>query len=94
MSDSYVTLWTVARQAPLSVGFLRQEYWGESPFLSPGDLPDSGIESASPALQEDSLLLSHQGALQAENHLTPSYFKQKDNLKHLQTPTYLISYFL
>ena len=57
MSDSYVTLWTVARQAPLSVGFLRQEYWGESPFLSPGDLPDSGIESASPALQEDSLLL-------------------------------------
>ena len=62
MSDSYVTLWTVARQAPLSMGFLRQEYWSELPFLSPGDLPDSGIEPASltsSALQADSLLLSH-----------------------------------
>ena len=42
--------WTVARQAPLSMGFSRQEYWSELPFPSPGDLPDSGIESASPAL--------------------------------------------
>ena len=39
MSDS-VTPWTVARQAPLSIGFLRQEYWNGLPFPFPGDLPD------------------------------------------------------
>ena len=38
-----VTPWTVAHQAPLSVGFPRQEYWSGLPFLSPGDLPDPGI---------------------------------------------------
>ena len=37
------------------MGFSRQEYWGELPFPSPGDLPDPGIESMSPALQADSL---------------------------------------
>ena len=55
MSDS-ATPWTVARQAPLSVGFFRQEHWSELPFPSPGDLPDPGIEPGSPALQADSLL--------------------------------------
>ena len=54
-------LWTVACQAPLSIGFSRQEYWSELPFPSPGDLPDLGIEPWSPALQADSLPLSHQG---------------------------------
>ena len=38
------TPWTVAHQAPLSMGFLRQEYWSGLPFLSPGDLPDPGIK--------------------------------------------------
>ena len=47
--------WTVARQAPLSTEFSRQEYWSGLPFPSPGDLPDPGIESRSPALQADSL---------------------------------------
>ena len=63
MSDS-VTLWTAGHQAPLSMGFPRQEYWSEWPFPSPGDLPDPGIEPASPvslALQMDSLLLSPLG---------------------------------
>ena len=46
----FATLWTVARQAPLSTGFPRQEYWSGLPFPPPGDLPDSGIEPASPAL--------------------------------------------
>ena len=58
----FVTLWTVAHQAPLSMGFSRQGYWSGLPFPSPGDLPDPGIEStspATPALQVDSLLLSH-----------------------------------
>ena len=50
------TPWTVARQAPLSMGFSRQEYWSGLPFPSPGDLPDPGIEPWSPALQADSLL--------------------------------------
>ena len=43
------TLWTVAHQAPLSMGFPRQEYWSGLPFPSPGDLPDPGIKSTSPA---------------------------------------------
>ena len=50
MSDSFVTPWTVAHQTPLSMGFLRQEYWSGLPFPSPGDLPDPGIEPASPEL--------------------------------------------
>ena len=41
------TLWTVARQDPLSMGFSRREYWSGLPFPSPGDLPDSGIEPRS-----------------------------------------------
>ena len=59
------TLWTVAHQAPLSMGFSRQEYWSGLPFPSPGDLPDPGTEpssSTSPTLQEDSLPLSHWGS--------------------------------
>ena len=45
-----VTPWTVAHKAPLSMGFPRQEYWGRLPFPTTGDLPDPGIEPASPAL--------------------------------------------
>ena len=43
----FVTLWTVAHQAPLSVGFPRQEYWSGLPCPPPGDLPDQAIEPAS-----------------------------------------------
>ena len=46
----FVTPWTVAHQAPLSMGFSRQEYWSGLPFPSPRDLPDPGIEPRSPAL--------------------------------------------
>jgi len=46
----FATAWTVACQVPLSMGFPRQEYWKELPFPSPGNLPNSGIEHASPAL--------------------------------------------
>ena len=52
ISDS---LQTISRQAPLSMGFFRQEYWSGLPFPSPGDLPNAGVEPGSPALQEDSL---------------------------------------
>ena len=51
----FVTLWTVARQAPLSTGFSRQEYWSGLPFPSPGDLPDPGIKPGSPALEANAL---------------------------------------
>ena len=51
----FATLWTVAYQAPPSMGFSRQEYWSGLPFTSPGDLPDPGIEPGSPALQTDAL---------------------------------------
>ena len=47
--------WTVVYQAPLSMGFSRQEYWSGLPFPSPGDLPDPGITPRSPALQADAL---------------------------------------
>ena len=47
--------WTVACQAPLSMGFSRQKYWSGLPFPSPGHLPDPGIEPMSPALQADDL---------------------------------------
>ena len=59
--------WTVGWQAPLFIGFFRQEYWSRLPFPSPGDLPNTGIEPESPALQADSLLSeapgkSHRGS--------------------------------
>ena len=50
MSNSSVTPWTVAHQAPLSVGFPRQEYWSEFPYFSSGDLPDPEIKPTSRAL--------------------------------------------
>ena len=53
--DSFVTVWTVAYQAPVSLGFPRQEYWSGLPFPSPGDLPDPEIEPESPGLPADSL---------------------------------------
>ena len=49
------TLWTVACQALLSMGFPRQEYWSGLPCPPPGDLPNPGIKPRSPALQADSL---------------------------------------
>ena len=50
MSDSFVTPWTVAHQAPLSMEFPRQEYWSGLPFPSPGDLSNLAVETISPAL--------------------------------------------
>ena len=51
----FATPWTVAYQAPLSIGFSRQESWSGLPFPSPGGLPDQGIEPGFPALQADDL---------------------------------------
>ena len=52
----FVTSWTIALQAPLSMAFSRQEYWSGYPFPSPGELSNPGTEPRSPALQADSLL--------------------------------------
>ena len=51
----FATPWTVARQAPLSMGLSRQEYWSGVPFPSQGELPDRRIEPRSPELQADIL---------------------------------------
>ena len=51
----FATPWTIAYQAPPSMGFSRQEYWSGLPLPSPGDLPDPGIEPGSPALEADAL---------------------------------------
>ena len=56
-----MTPWTIACQAPLSMGFPRQEHWSGFKFPSPGDIPDPGIKAASPVLLADSLPLSLQG---------------------------------
>ena len=50
VSDSFATPWAVVHQAPLSMGFLRQEYWSGLPFPSPGDLLNLGIQPATLAL--------------------------------------------
>ena len=67
----FATPWTVAHQAPLSMGFSRQESWSGLPFPSPGDLPDTGIEPRSPALQADALTSEPPG-----NFLGSVYFGQ------------------
>ena len=92
----FATLWTVACQAPLSIGFSRQEYWNGLPLPSPADHPDPGIKPVSPALQEDSLLLSHPGKpvlyytstfwVIILNCSTSKVSKLEDNFPHLHLP--------
>ena len=67
----------VAHQAPLSIGFSRQEHWSELPFPSAGDLPDPGIEPRSPTLQADSLLSEPPGKLHLK--VTRNQTKKKLN---------------
>ena len=68
----FETPWTVAYQAPPSMGFSRQEYWSGLPFPSPGDLPDPGIEPGSSALEADALPSEPPGSLM---HV---YWKESD----------------
>ena len=72
----YLTLCdAVAHQAPLSMGFSRQEYWSGLPFPSPGDLPNPGIKPRSPVLQADSLPPELSGKF-CESHSVVSEFLQ------------------
>ena len=72
---------TVAGQAPLSMGFPRWEDWGGIPFPSPGDLPHSGVEPASPTWQADSLPLSHQGSPHAKHLNIVSFYTYNHSLR-------------
>ena len=65
--DSFVIPWAVACQAPLAMEFPRQEYWSGLPFPPPGDLSNPGIQPDSPALQANSLPLSHWGSSKDRN---------------------------
>ena len=80
----FATPWTVAHQAPPSMGFSRQEYWSGLPFPSPGDLPDPGIKPGSPALQADVLTFEPPGKpwTQLNMHaiLNPVYFPSEHAL--------------
>ena len=67
----FVTPWTLARQAPSSIGFSRQEYWSGLPFPSPGDLPNPGIEPRSPTLQADVLTSEPPGKPRGSHILIP-----------------------
>ena len=69
ISRDFETPWTVACQAPLSMGFSRQEYGSGLPFPSPGDLPNPGIEPASPALAGGFLTLAPPGCLIFNSHI-------------------------
>ena len=70
----FVTTWTVAYQAPPSVGFSRQGYWSGLPLPSPGYLPNPGIEPRFPTLQEDALLSEPPG--------NPKLIKRLKNVKN------------
>ena len=86
----FVTLWTAARQAPLPMGFSRQEYWSGLACPPPGDLSNPGIEpkcAASPALQAESLLLSHWDAL----YIMCRYYSQIPNLSLPSPPPFPFS---
>ena len=68
--SNFATPWTITHHASLSVDFSRQEYWSGLPFPPPGDLPDPGMEPATPVsyvLQADSSSLSHQGSPKHES---------------------------
>ena len=74
----FATPWTIARQAPPSMEFSRQEYWSGLPYSPPRDLPNPGIEPtspASPALQVGSLLLRHWGNPKALHRLGVSHYR-------------------
>ena len=73
----FATPWTVAYQAPPSMGFSRQEHWSGLPFPSPGDLPDAGIKPGSPAFQAETSTSIPLLGIYSEKTVT-----EKDNVYH------------
>ena len=95
MSDSFVIPWTLAHQAPLSLGFSWQEYWNGLPFPPPGHLPGPGIEYESLYLlhwQVDSLPSCHLGSPYAL--LVSLYFKYLNEERALYGTTAVIGFLL
>ena len=88
----FATQWTVAHQAPPSMGFSRQEYWSGVPFPSPGDLPDPGIEPRSSAWQADALTSEPPGK-PMPSHMTTLLKTVKCTLPPSLPLTFLISFF-
>ena len=74
----FVTPWTVAYQAPPSMGFPRQEYWSGLPFPSPGELPNPGMEPGSPTLWADTLLSEPPGKPMARSSEMQSQMQYSD----------------
>ena len=90
----FATPWTIACQAPLSMGFPKQGYWSGLPFPLPGDLPDPGIELASPgspALQVDSLPTEPPGLPTVLRGNSALGSKQKENPHERKCPAYFLS---
>ena len=79
---SFATPWTVARQAPLSIGFPKQEYWSGLPFPPPGDLPDPGIKPVSPVLACGFFITEPPGKPQ----ILFSFYQANNLLIHLLCP--------
>ena len=73
----------MAYEGPPSMGFSRQEYWSGLPFPSPGDLPDSGIEPWSPALQADALPSKPPGKALIRDYYRQLYANKIDNLEEM-----------
>ena len=69
----FATLWSIAHQAPLSMGFSRQEYWSGLPFSSPGHLPNPGIEPRSPTLQTSALTSEPPGKPNTESETSLNF---------------------
>ena len=84
----YVTPWTLAHQAPLSMEFSRQEYWSELPFPSPGDRPDLGIELRFPTLQAYSLPSEPPG--KSISGVAWLHFEKQGLADKYQTPMYSV----
>ena len=88
----FMTPWTVALQAPLSMGFSRREYWSGLPCPPPGDIPNPGIEPESPvapALQADSLPLYHWGSPCRQHPLWNLEHSEKEVQENMQSSSKL-----
>ena len=77
-----MTPWTIAHQAPLSMGFPRQEYWCRLPLPVPGDLPDPVIKPEFPLLQSDSLLSEPAGATHSQASIQYRYLSLQWNFPY------------
>ena len=82
----FETPWTVSRQAPLFIGFSRQEYWSGLPCPSPGDHPDPGIEPGSAALQADPLTSEPPEKPNFWRHFQIYKYKEQHNNLHVFIP--------